>query len=437
MIKIDVRPDLAGLPAPSDECIPVHLYGASAGRHAGAIGGPVLDMVSRISVAVDPVAFDFLSLSLAVTAADTFADRNEAADGWSRDIRLVVALADPDRWTPAKSLLEKALRFLSGDQWTLQFTSGGRLPPAPRARVANKVDLAGCRSACLFSGGLDSAIGMLDLRARGERTVLISHAYNHDASRQSEILARIGGAAPRLALHAHPQQDLEHENDVQMRTRSFNFFAMGALIAATLSRRYLQGQMVPLYIPENGLIAINPPLTNRRIGALSTRTTHPHYISLIQQALDTVGLPVLLHNPYALLTKGEMINQCLDRNLLGEFVDRTVSCGKWKRSGTQCGKCVPCLIRRASFHAAGWPDETEYKPSSVNLRDVLGRGNDSDDLMAMILAVRRMPVDDVWAWIAKSGPLPADLAEQAALVDVVIRGMKEVRHFLQSEQLPV
>lgn len=435
MTEVIVHSDLACLPAFNAGRIPVHLYGQGAQPNMATIGGPVLDVVSRIATPVNPVAFDFLSLSLAVTAADTFVNRREAADGWARDIRLVVALADPHRWVPAAPLLERALRFLSGDLWTLEFTEGGETRPVPRSRVQNKLVLDNCQSACLYSGGLDSAIGMLNLRAQGQRTVLISHAYSHDASRQEEILRHVQGGAPRLALHAHPQQNLGYGNDVQMRTRSFNFFAMGSLVAATLAQQLPQGRQVPLFISENGLIAINPPLTNRRIGALSTRTTHPYYLSLIQDVLNVVGLPVKLHNPFAHRTKGEMIRRCLDQNLLAAFADRTVSCGKWKRSGHQCGKCVPCLIRRSSFHAAGWQDRTDYKFPGADLRQVLGRGADSDDLMAMILACRRLQGKDLSTWVAQTGPLPTDAGELAALVGVVNRGMEEVRTFLASKQL--
>lgn len=435
MTEVIVRPVLADLPAPHAGRVLVHLYGASAQPGMGAIGGPVLDVVSRISTPVDPVAFDFLSLSLAVTAADTFTDRREAADGWARDIRLVVALTDPGRWKPAVPLLERALRFLSGDQWALEFTDGGEARPLPRPRVTNKLVLDDCQSTCLYSGGLDSAIGMLNLRAQGHRTVLISHAYSHDASRQEEILRHVRGGAPRLALHAHPQQRLDHANDVQMRTRSFNFLAMGTLVAATMARHLPEGGRVPLFVPENGLIAINPPLTNRRIGALSTRTTHPHYLALIQSVLDVVRLPVRLHNPFAHRTKGEMIQECLDHHILKAIAERTVSCGKWKRSGQQCGKCVPCLIRRASFHAAGWQDQTHYKPPGDDLRRALEHSADSDDLMATILASRRLQGADLSAWVAKTGPLPRDVVERAALVDVVGRGMAEVKAFLASKQL--
>lgn len=436
MTEVIVHPDHSHLPIPNAGCIPVHLYGGRAKPKMAAIGGSMLDVVSRIDIPVDPVAFDFLSLSLAVTAADTFVDRRNAADGWARDIRLVVALADPDPWIPATALLERALRFLSGDQWIIEFTDGGEARPEPLLRTKNKIILNECQSACLYSGGLDSTIGMLNLRAQGHKTVLISHAYRHDASRQAEILRHVQGAAPRLALHAYPQQYLGHSNDVQMRTRSFNFFAMGTLAAATLAQYLPKGGKVPLFIPENGLIAINPPLTNRRIGALSTRTTHPHYLSLIQNVLDLVGLPVQLHNPFAKKTKGEMIQKCLEPELLKVIAGRTVSCGKWKRSGQQCGKCVPCLIRRASFHSAGWKvDPTHYKPPGDELWKVFEHSEDADDLMAMILASRRLSDVDMSSWVAKTGPLPADAEELAALVDVVGRGMAEVKVFLESEQL--
>ena len=435
MSEVIVDPELAELPRSGGGRISVQLYGANAQPHMATIGGPVLDVVSRIALPVDPVAFDFLSLSLAVTAADTFANRREAADGWSRDIRMVVALADPKRWNPAIPLLQKALRFLSGDQWAVEFKRGGQTPPTPRARVRKKLILDECQSACLYSGGLDSAIGMLNLRAQGHRTVLVSHAYSHDARRQEEILRLVGGGATRLALNAHPQQHLGYGNDVQMRTRSFNFLAMGALVAATLARHLPQGNKVPLFIPENGLISINPPLTSRRIGALSTRTTHPYYLSLIQSVLEMVGLPVQLRTPFANKTKGEMIKDCVDQKLLKKIARYTVSCGKWKRSGQQCGKCVPCLIRRASFHAAGWQDQTTYRPPGDNLRRVFEFATDSDDLMAMIVACRRLKRADISSWVAKTGPLPGDAHAREALIDVVRRGMAEVRDFLASEQL--
>lgn len=417
-------------PSPVPGHIPVHLYGGTPELGTGAIGRPIYERLSRLKAPLDPVAFDFVSISMAVTAADTFIDRNEAPDGWARPIKLLVALADPHRWQPTIPTLERALRFLSGDEWELHFDSGGVSPPAFRPRISSPVIVDGCDCACLFSGGLDSLIGALDLIADGRRPVLVSHAYAGDAARQETMMLSIGKDAVRFGAQANPKARLGRMNDVQMRTRSFNFLAMGVL--AALATPGPVGRRT-LFVPENGLIAINPPLTNRRIGALSTRTTHPHYLDLIQQVLDMVELDVELSNPYANVTKGEMITSCKDQKRLRELAFGSVSCGKWKRTRQQCGRCVPCLIRRASFSAAGWKDLTTYNRKGDDLPAYLIAPNsEPDDLIAMLQAIDHLHSVNLERWVAKTGPLPLPSAEKAARVDVVRRGMGEVECYLRS-----
>ena len=436
MIEVHVHPEVDALPPISEGVLPVQLYGSKPWQHGSAtIGGPVFDAVSRIKSAVSIRAFDFLSLSLAITAADTFASRANAADGWARQIKLTVGLANPDLWLPVLSRLERALLFLSGDEWTIRVVDRGLAPPSLRPRVKRKLSLDDSDCVCLYSGGLDSAIGMLNLQAEGKKPVLVSHAYPRDAGRQQEILRRLGLGLSRFGAIAHPAKWWDPANDVQMRTRSINFLGMGALMAATMAELRPSIERPVLYVPENGLIAINPPLTNRRIGALSTRTTHPYYLGLIQEIWDAVDIPAEIKNPFAQMTKGEMIAQCLDPQRLRAIAYRTVSCGKWKRHGIQCGRCVPCLIRRASFHAAQWPDQTQYDNHGADLQKVLGDENKRDDLMAMILAAHRLPSADVAAWVAKSGPLPQVSNVRDELVEVVRRGMVEVRDFLKSEHV--
>ena len=432
MTVVYVHPDLDKLPAPNKGRIPVHLYGSRPDQEgAAALGWRIYDEISRVNAPLDPIAFDFLSLALAVTAADTFASRDEAADGWARNIRLTVALADPVRWKPVLPLLQRALDFLSGDEWTLKVIAGGEQLPAFRTRVLRTIEPQQCDSACLFSGGLDSAIGVLDLRKQGRNPILVSHAYTHDANRQEEILPHLGKGVVRFGAQASPKGWLGRGNDVQMRTRSFNFLAMGVLMASGLIKQGVQ--RTTLFVPENGLIALNPPLTPRRIGALSTRTTHPYYLGLVQQVLNAVGISVDLENPYADLTKGEMMTNCLDPVPLAAIAARTVSCGKWKRRGEQCGRCVPCLIRRAAFHRAGWKDATQYQLEGRKLQQFLDYGNDPDDLMAMILAARRIKSMDFDKWVALTGPMPLGAANRAARVDAVCRGMIEVESFLRSQ----
>lgn len=432
MTIVYVHPDLDELPPPSPGLIPVHLYGSRPDKKGtAALGWGIYNELARVNAPLDPVAFDFLSLALAVTAADTFVSRHDAADGWARDIKLTVALSDQTRWRPALPLLTHALNFLSGDMWTLEVISGGYKPPAFRSRAWHPIETATCDSACLFSGGLDSSIGVLDLCNKGRNPILVSHAYTHDAGRQVELLPKLGSGLVRFGAQASPKGWLERGNDVQMRTRSFNFLAMGVLMASCLMGSGVGRRT--LFVPENGLIALNPPLTPRRIGALSTRTTHPHYLDMVQRILNKVGISIDLENPYAHLTKGEMMAGCLEPARLAAIANRTVSCGKWKRRGEQCGRCVPCLIRRAAFHRAGMSDGTNYQSEGRNLQHFLDHGNDPDDLMAMLLASRQIHAMDFDKWVASTGPMPLARADRAGRVDAVRRGMIEVGAFLRSQ----
>ena len=75
-------------------------------------------------------------------------------------------------------------------------------------------------------------------------------------------------------------------------------------------RLYRSGDVVELLIPENGFISLNIPLTPLRVGTFSTRTTHPLFISQMQDILDALGINVRLSNPYQFKTKGEMLHEC-------------------------------------------------------------------------------------------------------------------------------
>ena len=429
-----VHPELDQLPEATDSLIPIHLFGSRPDQEGrAALGWGIYDELTRLRAPLHPIAFDFLSISLAVIASDTFVSRDDAADGWAREINLTVALNDPDTWVPVLPKLVRALNFLSGDAWSVNVEGGGDEPPAFNHRVRRSIDPKGCDSACLFSGGLDSAIGALDLRANGRNPILVSHAYRGDAAKQREILPQLGRSAVRFGAQASPIGWLDHGNDLQMRTRSFNFLAMGVLMAAALLRPGVS--RTTLFVPENALIALNPPLTRRRIGALSTRTTHPYFLHLIEEILGEVGLPIDLTNPFVHKTKGEMMLECLDQVRLAKIANATVSCGKWKRTGVQCGRCVPCLIRRAAFHRAGFVDKTPYQAKGFDLHQYFEHEDDPDDLMAMLLAARRLDTMDIDRWIAKTGPMPLVAPDRAERVNAARRGMVEVRDFLHSEAL--
>jgi hypothetical protein len=417
-------------PVPVDGEIHVWLYGSSPpAAHVGVVGSQAFDAASRLWVQPSRAAMDFLSIAMAVTAADTFVLRDAAFNRWNREFEIVLPLAEPVRWQSVQQELEAALLFLSGDTWHFRFERDGVWPPPMEAirRRVDVLDLSKVDCVALFSGGLDSAIGVKDLIALGNRPLLVSHASRGDADHQNRVATLLPPYFQRMSVNTYPT--LKNVDDDNMRTRSFQFLALAALACQTLtSFRGLTA--AKLYICENGLIALNPPLTPRRIGSLSTRTAHPHFLSSIQKIWTTVGIPASIENPYAFETKGEMVHARSDDEGFPHFVAETVSCGKWKRRNQQCGRCVPCLIRRSSLHAAGVADETSYEFD--NLLEVMADTNGRDDLIAVQSAISRLRNQPMGRWVLQAGPLPWEAELREKYFAVARRGMNELEGYLRS-----
>jgi 7-cyano-7-deazaguanine synthase in queuosine biosynthesis len=362
-------------------------------------------------------AWDFLSIALAIYASDRFVVRHEAQDSWTRMIALEVEVAEPEPWRAQVQPLTDALRFLTGDIWYLHFRSGGMTAPVVQAQLCER------DCACLFSGGLDSLIGAIDLTKQGRRPLLVSQASPKEGGAQRDLAGQIGLTQHRFEGRASERWRQPYEPS--SRARSILFLGYGAVTASTLPG---EGP-AQLIVPENGLISINAPLTHRHIGSLSTRTTHPHFITSLQRVFDAVGLAVRLVTPYRFKTKGEMLAECQDP-VIEALAPTSYSCGKGKRLNQHCGRCVPCLIRRASFHAAGLADNTQYRA------DDLSQHTRNEDVASARFAAGSLATRDVARWAAEAGPLPHDPAERAGYVDVVRRGTEELRRFFDTIPWP-
>jgi hypothetical protein len=419
---------------------PIHavLYGGASYEGAPRVGGPVLDAVRRLGYELDSNSFDFLTVALAVTAADTFVKRSVASDvGWERDLHITVPLKTPQVWTSLTPLLREALGFLTGDRWDFDFGEGGLSPPSPMTR-GHLVMLDGVNLVSLFSGGLDSAIGVLTLVKDGFCPLLVSHAYPKDAKKQVAIREKVFSKLPRFAANLRPVWPASGGFDTTMRGRSFDFLALAAVAANTVGR-VNKLNVVRLVIPENGFIAVNAPLSVRRIGSLSTRTTHPHFLEMMQRIFDRAGISARLENPYEFSTKGEMVRSWAQSPLLSAISGNTVSCGRWKRRNKQCGQCIPCLIRRASFHAAGLADPTMPQYENITLTTVLKNPDPAarGDLLALMRATGWIGTSIVRRQVGASGPLPSDPVRRKLYEDVVERGLQEAKVFLAAAGLPV
>ncbi|MFC8040669.1 Qat anti-phage system QueC-like protein QatC [Paenarthrobacter sp. NPDC057355] len=372
-------------------------------------------------------AWDFLSLALAAVTVDGIDRRNLSADGWTRQLHLSVAATDPDRWSGVGPEIDRALSFLTTDMWSVSFMPGGCLPPRPRKHASVEAD-----TVALLSGGLDSLIGAIDLAASGSTIFGVSQTVRGDNSRQRLFAKRIGQGLQLIQLN-HNASTRRRQKETSQRSRSIVFLAFAVLVASSLDK-YKAGETIPIYICENGFIAVNPPLTPARIGSLSTRTAHPNFLYQIQQVLDRVGLRVKITNPYIEKTKGEMMLQCSDQQILEEFASISTSCGRFQRFNyTHCGRCVPCQIRRASFLAWGRLDKTTYHFEDLSIAD-----SDYamfDDVQAVKIAIEAARTDGLDRWIGNALNSP-NIDNVSALRAMLGRGLRELGELHDSLRIP-
>lgn len=408
-------------------------------RRLGFGLGQMIDQLVARGVVPTETAADLAILAATVTAADTRISRKvDAQDTWTREIDLYIPVQDTARWTAAAGLFERTLNFLTGDHWRLIFRARHR--DYPQVVTRSSLTPGAFTSVSLFSGGLDSFIGAIDLLAAGQSALFVSHYWENSTSSQEMCARRIGAVfGPMSPRHVQARvgfnkNDFAHqmESESTTRGRSFLFFGLAALAASGLEGR------PAIYVPENGLISLNVPLDVLRVGAWSTRTTHPFYIARWQELLAALGIPARLENPYRFTTKGEMLAQCRNAALAQRHVADTISCSsiakaRWlgqKGAGLRhCGFCAPCLIRRASITSAMGTDPTPYTLSNLTARPLAAASAEGEHVRAFQMMARRLAQRPALARILvhKSGPLsdyPAgDVVHYA---DVFARGISEV-----------
>ncbi|WP_454796524.1 Qat anti-phage system QueC-like protein QatC [Novosphingobium lindaniclasticum] len=413
-------------------------------RRLGFGLGDTLDHLARLGIAPSERSIDLALLAAAVTAADTRISRTtESQDLWTREIDVHVPVSDIRRWTGLAALISRTLNFLTGDHWSLSFRRRpeGLESLAPSPTMLRQVN-SDC--VCLFSGGLDSFIGAIDLLQDNRRPMLVSHYWDGiTSSRQTHCAEALKTYFPDRPFD-HVRGRIGFPNGLvtgsrgedTLRARSFLFFALAAMAADAIG-----GDMV-VHVPENGLISLNVPIEPSRLGALSTRTTHPWYMARVCELLAGLGLTVRLYNRYRFKTKGMMAKECRAQDLLMAEAMHTMSCSspakaryarnKADRTPKHCGHCVPCLIRRAAIVEAFATDDTPYQVPSLTdhvLNSAKAEGNHVRGFQVAFARMRRKPGRARFD-IHRPGPLtdhPDDLAEYEK---VYVEGMKEVQRLL-------
>jgi hypothetical protein len=437
--------DVIKIPAADDELVTrLDLVTSNTWLDHGI--GDALDSMAKFGVFPTEIGLDLLVLAAHVHAADTrIARLTESQDSWTREIRLVVPVSSLPTWLNTVPVLQRMLDFLTGDRWIVGFRER---PPRFTSAVRPKPLVAAqhpFNELSLFSGGLDSLIGTIDLLEQGRVPLLVSHAGEGATSNaQNSLFEKLKKhydkiAFNRLRLWMNFSKGLVADSGSEdtTRGRSFLFIASGAFAGTGLSGSFT------LRVPENGLIALNVPLDPLRLGSLSTRTTHPFYMARWNELFETLGIEGRVENPYWDKTKGEMVADCRNRALLTTLVPLSLSCssptkGRWQGHGTQhCGYCLPCLIRRAAVRKGLGADPTPYTVSNLAQNVLDTRQAEGQQVRSFQFAIARLQERPELASILihKPGPLRDQTMEQKEqLAAVYRRGLDEVAVLLANVQ---
>ena len=298
----------------------------------------------------DAQVFDAFVLAAAIQFCDHTKTRPSAR--WGRKIILRVPVHDPAHWcsTAVSGALHRALEFLTGDRWHIEFVARTRQEAPPRQQNLSLPD-----GECVvipFSDGLDSwTVAGLAERENGHRLIRVRLGSRSLNGHPTE-----GERVPFASVPYHVRIGRRGSVEPSARSRGFKFALLSG-VAAYLS------QARQVIMPESGQGALGPVLVP--VGqAYEDYRSHPLFADRMEAFLFALfGHEIRYTYPRLWHTKTETLAafaaECPD----GKNWALTRSCwqgqrqvslfGKWR----QCGICAACMLRRMSVHAMGGTEE--------------------------------------------------------------------------------
>lgn len=391
------------------------------------------------------IGFDVFLIGCFVYGIDILLPRKSfSVNGWSREIEVEFPVESPDLFNGGKNELEQLLSFLTGDYWQISFIQRDVTPLFVNTKKVYSNDYRKShKKISLFSGGLDSLIGVIDELAKSKnRMVLVSHydatfkGAKSDQDKIDKILYKKYShyhlLQTRVDLAGYDINGNKINTETTLRSRSFLFLCQAVFVASSIE------DGIEILIPENGTISLNHPLTPSRRSSCSTRTAHPYYLIKVVDFISKLGLNHLIKNGYEMKTKGEMLEECIDKDILRATYKKSCSCAKRGTrkdirdvmTGTNhCGICMPCIYRRVALHKIGIDNEVVgtnlFNPQKYPLEKL-------PDVPAFLDYMRNpLSIEDIEKNLLINGTLPLDKVEQYA--SVVFRTRSQIIDWIKDK----
>lgn len=367
-------------------------------------------LLSRdLGAPLDPISLDLCEIAAYIYLADKGIRRGEF-DRWARQLSFLIPVRKPARWNSVKRHLVNTIATLTGDGIRFHFIKR-KEPSEPnrQTRPPLKLSQAFSRLDCisLFSGGLDSFAGALLLLQQNRQPLFISHYVNallknvqtnlvdtietQFGQQVEHVQYRVTSKRPRDSKFVFKAKESSH------RSRSFLFMSFAAVAAVARG-------VNDIFICENGVLALNVPLSEARKGSRSTRHAHPLYLRYFKQMItDLYGRQFSILNPFLFWTKGKEA-ELVKTSGLGFALKNTVSCWGYPnqtihfKTCNHCGYCIPCIVRRVSVNAYGlsaFDDKYFYDVFSRDAKGKKAHQRNIDDLVLFCRDVARLSTSDL------------------------------------------
>ncbi len=333
----------------------------------------VTNLTHRIVSSLKPVARDLLDLASYVCWADGTlrrgTEKDVYAERWRRGLTFLVPVRQLDLWNGVRKHLEAVLEFLTGDSFTFSFSDFRATEEQMTFEFPETaLPFAGADSVCLFSGGIDSLAGAVQLLCKlSRKPVLVSHRSSPKVDSQQKRLVR--------QLQAHlPPWSIPHLSiwvnrrgkkavEFSQRSRAFLYLAIATAVATELG-------LADVFLCENGPVSFNLPKSGQSIGTMLSRSTHPDFINQYQSLVRHLfRVPPQVHNPFIFKTKAEVARTVVQAGV-GELLPATFSCTHTEQATKvhpHCGTCSQCVDRR---FALSQDDLAKFDPVGIYEKDI-------------------------------------------------------------------
>jgi 7-cyano-7-deazaguanine synthase in queuosine biosynthesis len=330
---------------------------------------------------MEPRTKDLLLVAASVFCVDSLARRGaetrpNLGRGWRRDLRFVIPVSDAGFWSSVHDELAQALTFLTGDSFSFVFITRPR-PEPEQALLLDMPRPSREENVILFSGGLDSLTGAFEtLQSPNTNVLLVTHwSAQKVITKQTSLVRELRRRFPGRVRWVRVRGTLVgcKASETTQRSRSFLYAALGYAAAS-----FVEATRVHFF--ENGVVSVNLPIDRQVVGTMATRTTHPLFLHRLERLLSRIaGQPITIDNPYARMTKTEVVERLRDHEGAA-LIAATTSCSSVRERTVEhphCGCCSQCLDRRFAILAAGVAEHDPSERYEVEL--LLGRREDPQD----------------------------------------------------------